>query len=105
MTCDFRAPGWLARHPMVGVLMVIIGGLIFGTLAFEVRTHGALLQGDAPLAASLHAMATQASPNFNETMTFGFFVGKELTEIIGVLLVLYFLHKRFWPELGMVVIG
>ena len=38
-------------------------------------------------------------------MTFGFFLGKEMVEIIGVILVLYFLHKRYWAELAMVIVG
>lgn len=105
MTGDFRAPGWLARHPLAGILLVVIGSLIFGAMAYELKTHGPLYQLDLALAQHYHVAAQHASPGFVEIMTFGFFLGKEINELIGVLLVIYFLHKRFWPELGMVIIG
>jgi membrane-associated phospholipid phosphatase len=103
--CDFRAPGWLARHATVAVLLVIIGGLLFGAMAYELKTNGPLVATDTALATRLHATAVQTASTTNETMTFGFFLGKEVLELIGVILVIYFLHKRFWPELGMVLIG
>ncbi|MGE5073584.1 MAG: phosphatase PAP2 family protein [Anaerolineae bacterium] len=105
MSGDFRSPGWLARHPVVGTLMFIIGGLIFAVLAYEVRTKGSLLQWDVPLAAQAHATALREPASITEILTFGFFLGKEMTEIIGAILVIYFLYKRLWPELGMVLIG
>lgn len=105
MSGDFRAPGWLARHPIAGILMVILGGLVFGIMAYELRTHGPLYGLDLALARYYHAAASHASPGFLELMTFGFFLGKEINEIIGAILVIYFLHKRFWPELGMVIVG
>jgi undecaprenyl-diphosphatase len=40
-----------------------------------------------------------------QELIFGFFVGRELIEIISVILILYFLHKRFWPELFMTLLG
>lgn len=105
MSCDFRAPGWLARHPMVGVVLFILGMLVFGALAYELKTQGPLVQSDIALASRYHAMATKAPAPIVEIMTFGFFLGKEVIELIGAILVIYFLYKRFWPELGMVLIG
>ena len=32
-------------------------------------------------------------------------MGKELLQVIVVILSLYFIHKRFWPELAMLLIG
>ena len=60
MSCDLRAPGWLARHPMVGTIMFIMGSLLFGVLAYELKTQGPLLRWDIPLASSLHATALAA---------------------------------------------
>ncbi len=105
MSGDFRAPGWLARHTIAAVLMVILGGLLFGAMAFELKTNGPLIQTDIALASQMHTLAVNTARTTNETMTFGFFLGKEVIEIIGVILVVYFIHKRFWPELGMIVIG
>ncbi len=103
--CEFSAPGWLITHPVWPILAILVGGAIFAFMGYQVRTNGPWLRWDVPLAAQLHTMATQAPASYIEIMTFGFFLGKEMIELIGVILIVYFLHKRFWPELGMVVIG
>ena len=103
--CDFRAPGWLARHVGIAVILFIIGSLLFGAMAYDLKTNGPLIRTDLALASSLHADAVRTASTTNETATFGFFLGKEMLELIGVILVIYFLHKRFWPELGMILIG
>jgi undecaprenyl-diphosphatase len=102
---DLRSPGLFARWPLIGFAMILIGGLLFGAMAFEVQTHGSLFQQDAPLSRMLYNDALHFPPYITELLIFGFFVGKELTEVIAAILVLYFLHKRFWPELGMLLIG
>jgi undecaprenyl-diphosphatase len=100
-----RVPGWLAKWPVIGIVMILVGSLAFGALAYNVRTHGPLLKWDVPLTNELHAEAVHTSPRIIELLIFGFFVGKELIQVIAVILVLYFIHKRFWPELAMLVIG
>ena len=105
MSGNFRTPGWLVRHPAAGVLMVIVGGLLFGFMAFQLKTNGPLIKTDVALASQYHAIAESTATTTNELMTFGFFLGKEVLEIIGAILVIYFLYKRLWPELGMVLIG
>ncbi len=102
---DLRANGWLADHPAVGLLLILLGLAGFSLLAYQLRTNGWLVQWDTLLAAQLHAMALKLPPSILENMTFGFFLGKQDLQILGFVLVLYFLHKRYWPELGMVVIG
>jgi len=100
-----RSPGWLAARPMIGVLMFVLGGLLFGALAYNVETRGPLLQWDTPLAQEMHTEAAQTPIGTLEYLIFGFFLGKELIQVIGGILVLYFLHKRFWRELAMVLVG
>ena len=100
-----RSPGWLAARPMIGVLMFVLGGLLFGALAYNVETRGPLLQWDTPLAQEMHTEATQTPLGTLEYLIFGFFLGKELIQVIGGILVLYFLYKRFWRELAMVLVG
>ena len=56
---DLRVPGWLAKWPMIGVIMILVGSLIFGALAYNVQTHGPLLQWDVALANQLHAEAVK----------------------------------------------
>ena len=102
---DLRVPGWLAKWPVVGLLLVLVGSLTFGAFAYNVQTHGPLLQWDLPLSKTLHTDAVNSPARVIELLIFGFFVGKELIQVIAVILILYFLHKRFWRELSMVLIG
>jgi membrane-associated phospholipid phosphatase len=104
-SCDLRSPGWLARWPMVGVVMFLVGAGLFGAIAYNVSTKGPLLQWDMPLARQFHAQAVKQPERIIELLIFGFFVGKELLQVIVLILSLYFLHKRFWPELAMLLIG
>ncbi len=102
---DLRAPGWLAEHPAVGLILLVLGGLVLGFLGYELRTNGPIVQWDMQLDVQLHGMALKAPSPIIETMTFGFFLGKEVLQLLGAVLVVYFLHKRYWPEIGMVLIG
>jgi len=104
-SCDLRSPGWFARWPMVGITMFLVGASLFGAIAYNVPAKGPLLQWDVPLARQFHAQAVRQPERIIELLIFGFFAGKELLELIVLILVLYFIHKRFWPELGMVLIG
>jgi undecaprenyl-diphosphatase len=85
--------------------MVLVGGLLFGAFAYNVWTKGPLLQWDVPLSKELHNEAVKEPPRIIELLIFGFFVGKELVQVITIILALYFLHKRFWRELAMLVVG
>lgn len=100
-----RTPGLLARWPLIGVMMVLLGGLLFGALAINLQTHGPLLQVDTRVANDLHAIALQSSPAIRQVMIFGFYLGEQGILAIGLILVLYFLYKRFWSGLSMVVIA
>lgn len=100
-----RSPGWLASRPVVGVILFLIGVSIFGAIAYNVWTKGPLLQWDVPLAKQMRSDAVQESSRMIELLTFGFFVGKELLQVIVIILGVYFLHKRYWPELAMLLIG
>lgn len=102
---DLRVPGWLAKWPLIGVVMVLIGGLLFGAFAYNVWTKGPLLQWDAPLSKEFHNEAVKEPERIIELLIFGFFVGKELVQVFAIILGLYFLHKRFWPELAMLLVG
>ncbi len=102
---DLSAPGWLARHPLIAVLLVGIGGLSFGLLAYELRTNGPMVQLDTQLAAMFHGMVLRTPGPIVEAMTFGFFLGKEDLQLLGAILMAYFVYKKYWPEIGMVLIG
>jgi len=102
---DLRTPGLLARWPLLGSILFIAGSLSFGALAYNLQTGGPLIQLDITLYRDLYAKALGAPPRTNEILLFGFFVGKELIQVIVVVLGLYFFHKRFWRELLMLLIG
>jgi undecaprenyl-diphosphatase len=91
--------------PVVGVVMFLVGAGLFGAIAYNVWTKGPLLQWDVPLARQFHIQAASQPARIVEILIFGFFVGKELLQVIVIILALYFLHKRFWPELAMLFIG
>ena len=102
---DLRVPGWLAKWPIIGFMMFLLGSLVFGALAYNVRTNTSLLQWDIATAKTLHAGAMNIPPVLVEYVIFGFFVGREVIIIIGTILAIYFLHKHFWRELAMILIG
>lgn len=103
--CDLRVPGLLARRPVIGVIMFLVGISLFSLFAFNVWTEGPLLQWDVPLAKQFYSQAVDLPDRILEYLIFGFFVGKELLQVIIVILIMYFLYKRFWPELAMLLIG
>lgn len=102
---DLRSPGWFAKWPTVGVMMFLLGGILFGALAYGVQTSPALLEWDKATAGALHSIALNLPSFLIEYLVFGFFVGREMIVILATILVLYFFYKRFWRELAMVLIG
>jgi undecaprenyl-diphosphatase len=99
---NIRSSERFAKHPLIGLAMFIVGGLVFGILAYNLVNHGPLLAWDVPLANSLHATAL-ASPRWvDNVMIAGFYVGDQLLILIGGVLGIYFLCKRYWRELVMV---
>ncbi|HLO15956.1 MAG TPA: phosphatase PAP2 family protein [Anaerolineales bacterium] len=100
-----RAPGLFRRWPILGLIMILLGGLSFGALGYNLLTHGPLVQLDITTYKELLATARAAPPSVNEIMLFGFFIGKQVVQVIVTILTLYFLYQRFWPELGMLWIS
>jgi undecaprenyl-diphosphatase len=100
-----HSAGWLAKFPAIGITMVLIGGLTFGVLAYQLKTDQIFLAGDITTARMFRAAQVNAPWSLMEDILFGAFVGKELVAILGTCLGLYFLYKRFWRELAMVVFG
>lgn len=100
-----RHPGLLAKWPIIGLLMFIFGSLVFGGLAYNLSAQGPLLEWDRTLANTLPAMGLR-SPAFVKTIIdAGFYIGKEVIMVAGILLGLFFIYKRYWKELAMLAIG
>lgn len=99
-----RSVGLLAKWPLIGLVMLVVGGLLFGALSYSVQTQGSLLQWDA-LAKGWRADQINVPVFLIEYIIFGFFVSKELVLTLSAILALYFLHKHFWRELTMLLLG
>jgi undecaprenyl-diphosphatase len=97
--------GFLARRPALGLGLLLLGGLIFGILAFNVLTNGPLLAWDFPISQALHARATHDSSISFDVTNFGGTLGQQIAVIVMALLALYWIWKRHWYELSMLVIG
>ncbi len=100
-----RSPGLFAKWPIIGLMMFLFGSLIFGLLAYHLRTNEAFLQWDLTVAKTFRAAQINAPWSLMENILFGCFLGKEVVVVIGTILAVYFLHKLFWRELAMVLMG
>jgi len=102
---DLRAPGLLAKWPIIGIIMFVFGSLMFGALTFNLYTHGPLLTWDRELAHMLPSIGLKSPPFVKYIMIAGFYVGTYVIIVIDSILSLYFLFKRYWRELAMVTLG
>ncbi|MBA3870043.1 MAG: phosphatase PAP2 family protein [Anaerolineae bacterium] len=101
-----RSPGLLGRWPIIGVILFLLGGGLFGGLAIAVQSHNPqLLQIDTQIANDLHTIALHSLPIIVGLAIFGYYAGQEIIVGIGVVLVLYFIYKRYWTEMWMVLIA
>jgi membrane-associated phospholipid phosphatase len=100
-----RTPHLLAEWPIIGMLMFMFGGLVFGALTYNLYSHGPLLQWDRVLANTLPAIGLKSPGYIKYIMMAGFYVGKDVLNAIDVILGLYFLSKRYWRELVLVTAG
>ena len=90
---------------MIGLLLFLFGALVFAGLAYNLLANGPLLEWDRAIAAALPAMAMTSPAFIHVLMDAGFYVGKEGIVVLGMLLGLYFIYKRYWRELAMLAIG
>jgi membrane-associated phospholipid phosphatase len=100
-----RAPGLLAKWPIIGLIMFVFGSLMFGALSYDLFAQGPLLQWDRTLATTLPAIALQNPATLKPIMAAGFYMGKQVIMVLDILLAFYFIYKKYWQELAMVTIG
>lgn len=98
---DLRSPGLLGKRPIIGLMIFVIGSMIFIILAYNLIKQGPLIQWDLLLAESLHALALNSSAFVINIMIIGSYLGLQGSVGISVILAVYFLYKRFWRELVM----
>lgn len=102
---DLRTPGLLAKWPVIGILMFILGSLTFGGLTYNLLAHGPLLAWDHTIANTLPAIGLSGPPYLEGLMDAGFYLGNQGIAVFVIVLAVYFLYKRYWQELTMVMIG
>lgn len=100
---DPESPRLLARRPIIGLIMFVVGILIFVLLAYNFVNQGPLIKYDIAIAESFHSLALRSSPLTINLMVAGYHMGIEGIAIFSVILGLYFLYKKFWRELIIVI--
>jgi undecaprenyl-diphosphatase len=101
---DLRSPDLLAKQPLIGVMMFLLGSLIFGLLAYYVHQNGSLVQWDIAIGNRMHETALNSPGWIKGIMLAGFYIGLHGYFLIGIILGLYFLMKKFWKEFYMLAI-
>lgn len=104
-TADLSSPNLLAKRPIVGVIMFIVGILVFGALYYNFRVEGPLLKWDERYASILPALGLAGPSYLKYLMNAGFYLGTTVVIAIAAYLIIYYIHKRFWQEFWMVVLG
>jgi len=99
-----RSPDLLAKQPLIGILLFLLGSLIFGLIAYNVHQKGFLVQWDIAIGNRMHETALNSPAWIKNIMFAGFYIGLQGYIVIGILLGLYFLFKKFWKEFYMVAI-
>jgi undecaprenyl-diphosphatase len=84
---------------------MLAGAVAFLALAFNVRTNGPLTALDVPVAESLHNRAVHGPDLVRKAAIFTSTFGKESAGIIVAVFALYWLLRRRWRPLSMIVLG
>lgn len=101
----FASSGLLAKWPIIGLVMFLFGGLMFGGLTYNLLADGPLLKLDTFLANSLPAIGLQGPPIIKIIMEASFYIGNEVIIGLGVLVGFYFIIKKYWQQLAMLALG
>lgn len=95
----------LARRPWVGILISVLGALIFLLLAYEVKTNGILVSQDNPIAQALHFQARHGSWVVLGIMWFFSALGQEGIVLFMLALTVIWIIQKRWRELTMMIFG
>ena len=83
-----RAPGLLAKWPVIGLILFIFGSLVFAGLTINLFAQGPLLAWDRALANTLPAIGLKSPPVVRVIMDTGFYLGKEVIMVYCLLFTL-----------------
>lgn len=102
---DLRSPGYLAKWPIIGIMMFIFGALVFGAFTYDLYAQGPLVQVDKQIANTLPVIGLHSSIIIKYIMDAGFYLGKDVVIVLSLFHGIYFLYKRYYQELTMVLVG
>ena len=77
-----RTPGLLAQRPAIGLLMVLLGGIAFGVMAWSLQTNGPFASLDIAMTDRIHAVALQSPRFVVDAMILGFYLGEHVIVLI-----------------------
>ena len=100
-----RSPDLFAQKPLIGWIMFIAGVFIFTLLAINLVANGPLLTVDTSVTNSLHETALSISSGLLNFIKLGWTFGNEGVMVLGGLMGVYFIIRRYWKELWMVAVG
>ncbi len=100
-----HAPGLLARQPIIGLILFVFGGLMFGGLTYNLLNQGPLLVWDRVIANTLPAIGLKGPAFLHGMMDAGYYLGDQVIAVLSILISLFLIIKRLWKELVMVVFG
>jgi undecaprenyl-diphosphatase len=102
---NLRSPGLLGKKPIIGLMMFIIGSLVFIILAYNLVNQGPLMGWDLPIAEWFHTLALKSPAWIIDIMIASYYFGTWGIVVIAFLLALYFFYKKFWRELVMTIVS
>ena len=100
-----RSPDLLAKKPLIGWIMFIVGIVVFTLLAIDLVANGPLIKVDTSITNALHDTALSISKGLLNFIKLGWTFGNEGVMILGGLMGVYFIIRRYWKELWMVAVG
>jgi undecaprenyl-diphosphatase len=100
-----RSPDLLAKKPLIGWIMFIIGVVVFTLLAINLKANGPLLKVDISVTNALHDTALNVSKGMLNFIKLGWTFGNEGVMVLGGLMGLYFIIRRYWKEFWLTLVG
>ena len=104
-TVGLHPASLLARSPIIGLILFLFGGLVFGGLVLNLQANGPLLAWDKAIATTLPGIALKGPAFLQPLMDGGYYLGDQVIAVLSILIGLYLLFKRLWKEFAMLAIG
>jgi undecaprenyl-diphosphatase len=95
----------LARQPVIGLAMFVVGAIAFLALMWDVKNNGPLAAWDLAVVNQFHAWATHSSPFVKWLMVTGSFIGQDGIIFGGLAIGLIWIFRRKWHYVLMLVLG